>query len=130
MTKKTGEISASSWFYYKEICYDARSHEPKKWPDYWPKHVGGYNKNKGKSFSLQAWRGPDDSRSLRLPDFENIQHMKVVRLSALSTGRLYPPRNIPGTHFYWSLSRPLGHVAAGRIMSMKNSNDTIGNRRI
>jgi hypothetical protein len=21
------EISASSWFYYKEICYDARSHE-------------------------------------------------------------------------------------------------------
>jgi hypothetical protein len=24
------EISASSWFYYKEICYDARSHERKK----------------------------------------------------------------------------------------------------
>ena len=24
------EISASSWFYYKEICYDARSHEGKK----------------------------------------------------------------------------------------------------
>ena len=23
------EISASSWFYYKEICYDARSHERK-----------------------------------------------------------------------------------------------------
>ena len=23
------EISASSWFYYKEICYDARSHENK-----------------------------------------------------------------------------------------------------
>jgi len=25
----TNEISASSWFYYKEICYDARSHERK-----------------------------------------------------------------------------------------------------
>jgi hypothetical protein len=24
------EIIASSWFYYKEICYDARSHERKK----------------------------------------------------------------------------------------------------
>jgi hypothetical protein len=23
------EIGASSWFYYKEICYDARSHERK-----------------------------------------------------------------------------------------------------
>jgi hypothetical protein len=44
MTKKIGEISVSSWFYYKEICYDARSNERKKWPDYWPKHVGGYNK--------------------------------------------------------------------------------------
>jgi hypothetical protein len=26
------------------------------------------------------------------------------------------------------MSRPLGHSAAGRIMSMKNSSDTIGNR--
>jgi len=24
---KICEISTSSWFYYKEICYDARSHE-------------------------------------------------------------------------------------------------------
>ena len=28
-TKYICEISASSWFYYKEICYDARSHERK-----------------------------------------------------------------------------------------------------
>jgi len=39
-----------------------------------------------------------------------------------------PPGNIPGTHFCWRLSRPHGHSAAGRNMSMKNSNDTIGNR--
>ena len=26
------------------------------------------------------------------------------------------------------MSRPQGHSAAGKIMSMKNSNDTIGNR--
>jgi len=54
--------------------------------------------------------------------------MKVVRLSALRTGRLYPPGNIPGTHFGWGLSQPQGHSAAGRIMTLKNSNDTIGNR--
>jgi len=28
-TKQICEISASSWFYYKEICYDARSYERK-----------------------------------------------------------------------------------------------------
>jgi len=29
MPKYIYEISAFSWFYYKEICYDARSHERK-----------------------------------------------------------------------------------------------------
>ena len=53
--------------------------------------------------------------------------MKVVR-SARRTGRLYPPGNIPGTHFCYRLSRPQGHSVAGRIMSIKNSNVTIGNR--
>jgi hypothetical protein len=38
--------------------------------------------------------------------------MKVVRLSALHNG----------------LRQPQGHSAAGRIIKMKNSNDTIGNR--
>jgi hypothetical protein len=46
---------------------------------------------KGKAVPLQAWTGPQGSRRLRL--------MKVVRLSALRTGRVYPPGNIPGTHF-------------------------------
>ena len=40
----------------------------------------------------------------------------------------FTPGSIPGTHFYRRLSHPQGHSAAGRIMSMKNSNDTIGNR--
>ena len=54
--------------------------------------------------------------------------MKVVRLSAVLTGRLYRPGNIPGTHVCQRLSRPQGHSAAGMITSTKNSNDTIGNR--
>jgi hypothetical protein len=56
--------------------------------------------------------------------------VKVVKLSAVDTGRPYPSGNtcIPGTQFYWRLSRPRGHSVAVRIMSMKNSNDIIGNR--
>jgi hypothetical protein len=50
---------------------------------------------------------------------------KVVSLKHLPP---LPPGNIPGTHFWKRLGRPQGHNAAGRIMSMKNSNDTIGNR--
>jgi len=38
----------------------------------------------------------------------------VVRLSALRTGRLYPPGDIFGTHLCWRLSRRQGHSAAGR----------------
>jgi hypothetical protein len=38
-----------------------------------------------------------------------------------------PKGNIPDTHFCQRLSQPQGRSAAGRIMSMKNSNDTIGN---
>jgi len=49
-------------------------------------------------------------------------------LSALRTGRLYHPGNINGIHFRYRLSQPQDHSAAGRIMSMKNYNDTIGNR--
>jgi hypothetical protein len=33
------------------------------------------------------------------PTFLDNRHMKVVRLSAIRTGRVYPPGNIPGTHF-------------------------------
>jgi hypothetical protein len=33
------------------------------------------------------------------PRFLDNRHMKLVRLSALRTGRVYPPGNIPGTHF-------------------------------
>jgi len=53
--------------------------------------------------------------------------MKVVRLSVPRTSHFYPPHNFPGTYFCWSLSQPQGRSAAGRIMSMKNSSDTIGN---
>ena len=38
------------------------------------------------------------------------------------------PENAPGTHFCYSLSRPQGHSAIGKVMLMKNSKDTSWDR--
>ena len=38
-------------------------------------------------------------QEVEAPGIQDSQHMKVVRLLALGTGRLYPPGNITGTHF-------------------------------
>ena len=54
--------------------------------------------------------------------------MEVERLSAVRTGRLYPPGNIRGTHFCYRLSRPQGHSTTGKIMLVKNPNDIIENQ--
>ena len=55
---------------------------------------------KGKAIPLQAWTGPGGSRRLKAPRFQDSGRMKVVRLSALHIGRLYPPGDIPVTHFW------------------------------
>jgi hypothetical protein len=67
-------------------------------------------------------------REVEAARLQDNRHIIVVELSALGTGRLYPPVNIPSTHFCERLSQPQEYRAAGRIMSVKNSNDIIGNR--
>jgi len=52
------------------------------------------NKGKRKTNLLQAWTGPEVSSRLRVPDFNN-RHMKVIILSVLGTGRLYPHEIFP-----------------------------------
>jgi hypothetical protein len=50
-----------------------------------------------------ACTGLDRPRGLQeveAPRFQDSQYMRVVRFSAVCTGRFYPPGNIPGTHFY------------------------------
>jgi len=48
------------------------------------------SKGKGTAVPLQAWSGPEVSRKMRFPDFMT-KAQDGGRLSALSTGRLYPP---------------------------------------
>jgi hypothetical protein len=94
---------------------------------FYTKNIVVFNsKGKGKAVPLQAWSGLEGSRKLRLSDFMTTAQNggKVVSL----THRLpLPPGNRSGIHFCQRLSRPQGHSATGRIMSMKNSNETIGN---
>jgi hypothetical protein len=54
--------------------------------------------------------------------------MKVARLSALRTGRLYFSGKISGSYICYRLNLPQGHSATGRIRPMKNAYDPIGNR--
>jgi hypothetical protein len=61
------------------------------------------------------------------PRFQENQHMKEAGLSAVRTGRSYPPGNIPSTHFCSMPRGTQGQSAAGRNMSMKNSIGTTGN---
>jgi len=53
------------------------------------------------------------------PRFQDSRHIKMVRLSALRTGRLYLPGDISGTYCCKRLSRPQGHSAAVRIVNKK-----------
>jgi hypothetical protein len=83
-------------------------------------------KGKDKAVPLQAWTGPQGSMKLRFPDIMTTAQDggKVVSLTHQPP---LPPGNTRGSHIR-EVSRPQGHSATGRIMSLKNSNDTIGNR--
>jgi hypothetical protein len=54
---------------------------------------------KRKAIPVQTYYRPIGFQVVEALWFWDGQHMKVVRLSALHTGCLYPPGNIPGTHF-------------------------------
>ena len=53
----------------------------------------------GKSDTLQAWSGPEDSRKLRFPDFKTTAQGGGKVVSPTHRPHL-PPGNSPGTHFY------------------------------
>ena len=72
-------------------------------------------------------------QALRFPGVSGYQ---ISRQSALEDGKVVSPTHRPPLRsrkyswysFLLEAESTQGHIAAGRIMSMKNSNDTIGNR--
>jgi hypothetical protein len=80
-----------------------------------------------KAIPLQALTGPEGSMRLRLPEF--------LRQSAHEDGKVVSPTHrppLPQELFLVLISvrgsRSQGDSVAGRMMSMKNSSDTIANR--
>jgi hypothetical protein len=65
---------------------------------------------------VQAWTDP----------YQEVGSPRISRQSAHVYGMAVSPTHRP-PHFCRRLSRPRGRSAAGRIKSMKNPNDPIGN---
>ena len=61
-------------------------------------HCGRRKATKGKAIPLQFLDRPWGFQEVEAPRFQDNRHIKVIK-SALRTGRLYCPGNIPGTHF-------------------------------
>ena len=64
---------------------------------------------------------PRGFQELEATTFRDNRHMQVVRLSALRTGLLYTPGNIPGTHFCCRSQWPSGlrrRSAATRLLRL------------
>jgi hypothetical protein len=60
----------------------------------------------------------EGSRRMKLQEYLDHGHIKVVKLSALCTVRLYTPGDIPAIHFCQRLSQ--SHSVAGRIFNEKS----------
>ena len=70
---------------------------------------------KGKAIPLQAWTSTGGFQELEARIFQDNRHMKVVGLSALRTGRIYPPhpRKYSWYSFLLEAESTEGHSAAG-----------------
>jgi hypothetical protein len=49
-----------------------------------------------------------------------FKSLGTLRLGRLTHRAPLPPGNVPGTHFCYRMSRPQGHGAFGRTLSLKN----------
>jgi hypothetical protein len=83
---------------------------------------------KGKAMPLQTWTGPEGSRRLTLSDFKTFSTWMWRGCQPYTPAAFTPQAIFLVLILVRGWIDPEGHSAAGRIMSMKNSNDTIGNQ--
>ena len=83
---------------------------------------------KGKAILLQAWTGPEGSRRFRLPFFNTISTWRWLGCQPYALAAFTPLKYSWYSILLEMRSQSQGHSLAGRIMSMKNSSETIGNR--
>ena len=75
---------------YKIRCLETEGNNSYSLPAYSVVNITDEGKGKGKPIPLQALDRPCGFQEVEAPRFQDNQHMKVVKLSALRTGRLYP----------------------------------------
>jgi len=75
----------------------------------------------------QSHYRPWEFQEVEAPRFQDNQHMKMIRLSALHTSHLYPQAIFLVLISFRGWVNPRAISAAGRIIPMKNCNDNIGN---
>jgi hypothetical protein len=85
------------------------------------------NTIKGKAIPLQALTGPDGSRRLRFPDFKTHGTLIWEGCQPYASA-VFTPRKYSWYSFLLEAESTPDHSATGRIMSIKNFNDTIWNR--
>jgi hypothetical protein len=110
---------------FSQCCKSAKNSLPSIFTSSWPHQR--YHQCERIAVPLQVWSGPEGSRKLRFPDFMTTAQDGGKVVSLMYRPNL-PPGNTPGTHFCYRLSRPHGHSAIGRIISLKNSNYTFWDR--
>jgi hypothetical protein len=88
--------------------------------------VKGKSKGKGKAIPLEAWTGPEVTRSLKLPDFKTIGTWRWQFYQPY-TPAAFTSQDIFLIFISVRLSRPQSHSATGRIISMKYFKDTVEN---
>jgi len=86
-----------------------------------------WSKCKGKAIPIHAWTGPEGSRRMRLPDCKTIVTWRLYGCKPYALATL-TPRKYSWYSFLLEAESTPGPSTARRIMSMKNSNGTIGNR--
>ena len=112
-------VQQSCWLYF-EGCNGVQLKS--NFTQIWRKNLmiwGRYFYIEVKKIPGQAHWRPRWFQKFEASRFRDNRHMKVVKLSIVRNGRLYPSVNIPDIHFCQRLCQHQDHNAARRIMSMK-----------